>query len=151
MTVQQIHSVNELLLVMKHFIDLSAKLLPFLNELQHKHKPTPKEVIDRERIIDVYENYSFDTATSESLLDSNILELIQDSFKKMTSCNNSRDYKKSQRNLVRFMLEYKRLNANWGYANANWSDSKSALISTFFIWNLYQNYFVFVTRDKVSI
>ena len=119
MTVQQIHSVNEVLLIMKRFIDLSAKLLPFLDELHQKLKPTLKEVIDRERIIDVYENYSFDTATSVSLLDSNILELIQDSFKKITSCNNSRDYTKSQRNLVRLMLEYKRLNANWGYANAN--------------------------------
>ncbi len=119
MTVKQIHNVNEALLIMRHFIDLSARLLPFLDELQRKRRPTPKEMVDRERIIDVYENYSFDTCTSESLLDSNILELIQDSFSNITACQCSKDYNKSQRKLVRFMLEYKRLNDNWGYATAN--------------------------------
>lgn len=119
MTVKQIHNVNEALLVIRHFIDLSARLLPFLDELQQKRRPTPKELFDRKRIIDVYENYNFDTCTSESLLNSNVLELIRDSFKNITESRTSRDYSKSQRKLVRFMLEYKRLNDNWGYATSN--------------------------------
>ncbi|MFT5778483.1 MAG: hypothetical protein ACI837_001439 [Crocinitomicaceae bacterium] len=119
MTVKQINNVNEALLVMKHFIDLSARLLPFLDELQRKKVPSQSDINNRNRIIDVYDNYSFDTTTSECLLDSNILELIQDSFENIACCSSSREYTRAQRKLVRFMLEYKRLNDNWGYATAN--------------------------------
>ncbi|MFT5859345.1 MAG: hypothetical protein ACI865_001446 [Flavobacteriaceae bacterium] len=119
MTVRQISNVNEATLILRHFIDLSARLLPFLDELQRKRRPTRGELNDREKIIGVYESYSFDTCTSISLLNSNILELIQESFEDITKCRNSRDYNKAQRKLVTFMLEYKRLNDNWVYATAN--------------------------------
>lgn len=119
MTVRQISNVNEATLVLRHFIDLSARLLPFLDELQRKKRPTKQELNDREKIIGVYKNYSFDTCTSVSLLDSNILELIQESFENITKCTNSRDYNKAHRKLETFMHEYKRLNENWGYATAN--------------------------------
>jgi hypothetical protein len=119
MTVKQINHVNEALLIMKHFIDLSARLLPFLDELQRKRIPTQKDIDNRNRIIDVYDNYSFDTSTSESLLNSNVLELIQDSFENIASSSSKREHSRAQRKLVRFMLEYKRLNDNWGYATAN--------------------------------
>lgn len=119
MTLRQISNLNDATLVLRHFIDLSARLLPFLDELQRKRRPTQKELHDRKRIIDVYENYNFDIHTSKSLLDSNILELIQESFENITEYSNSRYSNKARRKLVNFMLEYKRLNDNWGCAIAN--------------------------------
>ena len=118
-TLKDIHSVNEALLVLRHFIDLSARLLPFLDELQRKDAPTEQEQYDKQRIISVYENYHFDTKTSEVLINSNILELINDSFQTLASCRTCDEYDTAQRKLVAFILEHKRLKDKWSFVNAN--------------------------------
>lgn len=76
-----IQQINEATIVLRHFIELSAKLLPFFNELSKKNALLPQEQSDRNKIIEVYKNYSFDTSTSEILMKSDILEIIQQTFK----------------------------------------------------------------------
>ena len=115
MTAKQIQNINEILIVMKHFIDLSAKLLPFLDEMQHKNYLTHREFEDSRKIINVYARYNFDPQASKLLLNSNILELIKDSFEDIAKRNRHR----ARRKLHRFFIEYRRLSENWVKINAN--------------------------------
>lgn len=75
-----IQQVNDATVVLRHFIELSAKLLPFFNELSKKEKLLPREAQDRQRIIDVFHGYKFDTSTSMILMNSSILATIQNTF-----------------------------------------------------------------------
>ena len=118
-SLKDIHNVNEALLVLKHFIDLSSRLLPFLDELQRIKEPTLKEVRDKQKIIAVYQSYHIDPQTSEILIGSNILELIKDSFHSIANGNCDRHYRRAQKKLVRFILEHKRLSDKWNFVNAN--------------------------------
>lgn len=72
----QIQQINEATIVMRHFIHLSGRLLPYFNELSSKEILQPHELSDRIKIIDVFKEYKFDTYTSEILMDSKILEAI---------------------------------------------------------------------------
>lgn len=78
-----IEQVNEATVVLRHFIELSAKLLPFFNELSKKEKLLPREASDRQRIIDVFNGYKFDTSTSLILMNSTILDTIQHTFRQI--------------------------------------------------------------------
>ena len=118
-SLKEIHHVNEALLVLRHFIDLSSRLLPLLDDLQRIDNPTEKEKFDKQRIISVYNNYHFDTKTSEILIGSNILELIKDAFHALSGNSTAEHPKVSQKKLVRFILEHKRLTDKWKYVGAN--------------------------------
>lgn len=78
-----IQQVNDATVVLRHFIELSAKLLPFFNELSKKEKLLPREAQDRQRIIDVFHGYKFDTSTSMILMNSSILDTIQRTFQQI--------------------------------------------------------------------
>lgn len=119
MRVREIGQINEALLVLRHFIDLSSRLLPFLDELQRKTNPSPLEKINQLKIIDVYENYNFDTDTSRILLNSDILELIKDSFDAIQLEKNQKRSNKSRRALRNFLREHKRLQDDWYQIDAN--------------------------------
>lgn len=118
-SLKEIHNVNEALLVLKHFIDLSSRLLPFLDELQRIETPTNKDILDKQKIISVYQSYHIDPQTSEILIGSNILQLIKDSFHTIANSTSERQYKKAQKKLVSFILEHKRLRDKWNNINAN--------------------------------
>jgi len=118
-SLRDIHNVNEALLVLRHFIDLSARLLPFLDELQRKKDPTDQEKLDKRKIIAVYESYHFDTKTSEILIGSNILELIRDSFHTLAKPSSQTADETTQKKLVKFILEHKRLSDKWKFIGAN--------------------------------
>lgn len=115
---KEIHHLNEALLVMRHFITLSARLLPFLNELQQKKHPTSVEITNIHKISEVYENYNFDTNVSEMLLNSNILELIKESFERISDSSYLKN-REANRRLRHFLNEYHRLSEKWGEINAN--------------------------------
>lgn len=118
MKVKEIGTINEALLVLRHFIDLSARLLPFLEELQKKEKLDPLEVRDKERIIEVYSSYSFDVNTSKMLINSDVLELIRDSFVSLSQMRNRKNRRKNKE-LERFLSEHHRLQQDWYLAEAN--------------------------------
>lgn len=116
---EDIYKINEANLVLRHFVNLSARLLPFLNELQNKKHPTQGDIRDKDKIIDVFENYSFDTYTSVKLLNSNVLDLIKKSFESIKSSTSiMRSGSKDQR-LNEFLKEHQRLLDNWYQINSN--------------------------------
>ena len=118
MKVKHISHVNEAILVLRHFVEVSAKLLPFLEELQQKKRQTVHDLVNREKIIAVYKNHKFDTQTSLALMHSNILDLIQRSFE--TICANGATSRKHSHTYVQeFLMEYRRLKQNWGMIEAN--------------------------------
>lgn len=110
---KNIEQVNHALVVLKHFIDLSSKLLPFLDEINRKSNPTFLDIADRQKIIEVYQNYEFDSTTSKMLMDSNILGLIHRSYEQlMRKLPASAD-------LQAFDVEFSRLRKNWNLIDAN--------------------------------
>lgn len=119
MKAKHISDVNEAILVLRHFIDLSAKLLPFLEELEQIPAPSHNDLLSRQKIIEVYQNYEFDTSTSRVLMNSNILDLIKETFLSIQnhSCRCPRNGISTT--LRRFLLEHKRLRENWDRIEAN--------------------------------
>ncbi len=111
----EICQLNEANLVLRHFVDLSARLLPFLSKLTDKEVLTKREVIYKGKIMEVYENYNFDPITSEALIDSNILELINTTYQKIAYQND----RKGKRTLRKFLFEHQRLVNSWNYSDAN--------------------------------
>jgi len=118
-SVNDIQNVNQALLVLKHFINLSSRLLPFLAELQQIEHPTQKEEFDKQRIIDVYKSYRFSTETSEILIGSNILQLIKESFQSLSETQTGSNDESAEKALKRFIAEQKRLRNKWKATLAN--------------------------------
>lgn len=113
-----IQQINEATIVLRHFIELSAKLLPFFNELSRKNTLLPQEQSDRDKIIEVYRNYGFDTSTSEILMESDILEIIQQTFKSIEK----RAYGKesdSDKLMTIFQNKHQQLVLNWKQTDIN--------------------------------
>lgn len=116
---EEITQLNEANLVLRHFVDLSARLLPFLDELQRKRNPTAEELTYKKKIIDVFRNYNFDTRTSEMLIGSNILELIKRSFESISARTHLLRPGQKNGSLSHFLREYNRLNEIWSKSAAN--------------------------------
>lgn len=110
-----IQKVNDAILTLRHFIDLSSRLLPFLYELKTKEQPSETELKDSERIRLVYENYSFDTATSVVLMNSPILEIIKSTFQSIIDNGANAPLKV----LDDFNQEHHRLMEEWAVIDSN--------------------------------
>lgn len=123
MRAKHISDVNEAILVLRHFVELSAKLLPFLDELERKKAPTSNDIQSRNKIIAVYENYEFDTSTSKVLMNSDVLDLIKKSFETIAQRSHASRSSRSKRNsakyLNKFLAEHDRLKRSWGMIQAN--------------------------------
>ncbi len=116
---KHIQNVNEAILVLRHFIELSAQLLPFLEELEKKKRPTADDLVSKQKIIEVYRSYDFDTSTSKVLMNSHILDLIKSSFETI-SCRESCASRRSRSNKLRqFLTEHRRLKENWEVIMSN--------------------------------
>lgn len=112
---EKIREINDALMIMRHFVDLSAKLLPFLAEIQAKNNLSEKEQADKNKIIQVFNTYNFEATTSDLLMHSPILELIKNAYRELLICD------KSQTEIVLqpFSEEYDRIKRNWQYARMN--------------------------------
>lgn len=113
-----IQQINEATIVLRHFIELSAKLLPFFNELSKKTVLLPQEKSDRDKIIEVYRNYSFDTSTSEILMESDILEIIQQTFRSIEKYKPGKDSDSDKLMLI-FQNKHNQLIHNWKQTDTN--------------------------------
>lgn len=113
-----IQQINEATIVLRHFIELSAKLLPFFNELSKKKILLPQEQNDRNKIIEVYQNYGFDTSTSEILMESDILEIIQQTFKAIEKRKPGKD-SDSDKLIHVFHKKHSQLVNNWRQTDIN--------------------------------
>lgn len=108
----KIQEINEATIVMRHFIELSAKLLPYLNDLTLIEHPSDQEKCDKEKISAVFKSYRFDTSTSKILMNSTILELIKNAYDDLQSYNyiNQEHINDS---MQLFLKEHERLVQNW--------------------------------------
>ncbi len=113
-----VQQINEATIVLRHFIELSAKLLPLFNELSKKSILLPQEVNDRNKIIEVYRNYAFDTSTSEILMESDILEIIQQTFQSIEHRNPGKD-SESDKLMTVFQNKHHQLVQNWQLTDTN--------------------------------
>lgn len=113
-----IQQINEATIVLRHFIELSAKLLPFFNELSKKSALLPQEQSDRNKIIEVYRNYGFDTSTSEILMESDILEIIQKTFSSIEKRKPGKD-SDSDKLMTLFQKKHHQLVLNWKQTDSN--------------------------------
>ncbi len=113
-----IQQINEATIVLRHFIELSAKLLPFFNELSKKSALLPQEESDRNKIMEVYRNYSFDTSTSEILMESDILEIIRETFKSIEKRKPGKD-SDSDKLMNIFKKKHGQLVKNWQQTDMN--------------------------------
>ncbi|MNU82399.1 hypothetical protein D3C71_720780 [compost metagenome] len=113
-----IQQINEATIVLRHFIELSAKLLPFFNELSKKSALLPQEQDDRNKIMEVYRNYSFDTSTSEILMESDILEIIRETFKSIENRKPGKD-SDSDKLMNLFKMKHGQLVKNWQQTDMN--------------------------------
>lgn len=110
MTVKNIQEVNEAVIILRHFIDLSARLLPILYKLDKIAAPTATDINDKNRILEVFQSYNFETQTSNLLLESNVLELIKQCYLEIQNNEVSRSKEDS---FLAFLEEYNRLKNNW--------------------------------------
>jgi hypothetical protein len=113
-----IQQINEATIVLRHFIELSAKLLPFFNELSKKSTLLPQEQSDRNKIIEVYKSYSFDTNTSEILMESDILEIIQQTFRAIEKREPGKEAE-SDKLMAIFQNKHHQLILNWKQTDTN--------------------------------
>ena len=113
-----IQQINEATIVLRHFIELSAKLLPFFNELSKKSVLLPQEQNDRNKIIEVYKSYAFDTNTSVILMESDILEIIQQAFRSIEKRMPGKD-SESDKLMRVFQNKHHQLILDWRMTDMN--------------------------------
>jgi hypothetical protein len=113
-----IRKINEANLVMRHFVQLSAHLLPYLERITRKKRLSKREKADKQFVLEVYDQYQVDVETSKALINSNILELIVKSFQTLKHRNRENE-DEVKRSLNNFLLEYHRLVENWKQIELN--------------------------------
>ena len=116
MKVKNIQEMNEAVFILRHFIDLSARLLPLLYKLDQKITPSIDDIHNKEKILTVFRTYNFETKTSEILLESTILDLIRDCYSNIIKEDLITN---KQVSLTNFLTEYNRLKNNWRIVENN--------------------------------
>jgi hypothetical protein len=118
MRTSNIQTINTAVNVMKHFVELSAKLLPYYEKITRNSSGNLKAQDDQEKIAAVYESYKINPQSSELLLDSNILEIILEGFKSIKRRKEVGEAKVKSL-LTEFHEEYEKLQQRWNYALLN--------------------------------
>ena len=109
---KNIKSLNSAVYVMRHFVELSAKLLPHYERITRNEPHSIEKIEEKEKIDAVYEAYSVNPKTSEFLLGSNIIALISKVYDTLKN-RSSENELKARKYLNEFQMEYKRLQQNW--------------------------------------
>ncbi len=118
MNASDINNINTANFILRHFVDLSARLLPLLHDLTQKRNPTEEEKNSIRKIVSVYSHYKFDTNTSVQLINSNILELIQKTFENIVDAQRKKNIERKLY-LDHFLYERDRLIDVWETVEAN--------------------------------
>lgn len=112
----EIEKRNEAVQLLKNFVKLSSVLLPYYAELRRKESLSAYELNEKERLENIYQNYNANTAASIVLINSNILEIIKDTFSSITENPKSR---KSSILLREFNTEWVKLRNDWDQQTLN--------------------------------
>lgn len=118
MQTNSIHTINTALFVMRHFVELSAKLLPYFEKITREDPESTRLAKEQEKIQAVYENYDINPSTSKLLMDSNIIALIQQGYNAIKNRKKAKD-PKVYRLMRAFKKEYKKLQEDWNYTLMN--------------------------------
>lgn len=113
MKAEDIAQLNQAVFVLRHFVDLSSKILPFLQGINKMEDPTVSDLADKAKIIDVFNQFEFDTDTSQMLMGSPILEHIKVSYEKLILQEDAKIEMKA------FKQEYVKLIRNWNRMDMN--------------------------------
>ena len=109
---RNIKSLNTAVYVMRHFVELSAKLLPYYEKITRNEPHSLEKIAEKERIDQVYQAYQVSPKTSQFLLGSNIISLIRKVYESLNNRNASNEAE-AQQYLNEFTKEYHRLKKNW--------------------------------------
>ncbi|WP_107038619.1 hypothetical protein [Brumimicrobium mesophilum] len=112
MEAKNIKSLNSAVYVMRHFVELSATLLPIYEKMTRNEPHSVHSEDDKKRIDVVYETYNVNPRTSEFLLGSNIVALIKDTYNELKNRSKSNE-KIAQEQLEAFQEEYAKLKQDW--------------------------------------
>lgn len=113
-----VQQINDATIVLRHFIELSAKLLPLLNDLSKKKNLSIQEHENKLKIMDVFRNYRFDTDTSLILMKSSILDTIQQAFSEIEKRENKQT-SNSDKLINLFNVEHQKLVTEWIKTDCN--------------------------------
>lgn len=118
MEAKNIKSLNSAVYVMRHFVELSATLLPIYEKITRNEPHSIHSEDDKKRIDIVYETYNVNPKTSEFLLGSNIVALIKNTYKELKNRSKSNE-KIAQEQLEAFQDEYAKLKQDWYFTLMN--------------------------------
>jgi hypothetical protein len=118
MNARAIESLNLAVNVMRHFIELSAKLLPYYEQITRSENNSPVRQNVEKKIASVYEGYNVDPNSSLFLINSEIIGLIQEGYLSIKE-RKIHGEDQVQYFLEKFREEYDRLQTNWSTIGLN--------------------------------
>ncbi|MDX1652354.1 MAG: hypothetical protein R3277_07680 [Brumimicrobium sp.] len=107
-----IKSLNSAVYVMRHFVELSAKLLPHYERITRSEPHSLEKLEEKKKIEAVFQMYELNPKTSEFLLGSNIIDLITKAYENLKN-RSSINEKKALQYLNEFKSEYQKLRNDW--------------------------------------
>ncbi len=115
-TLENIQDRNEVEIILRYFIDRSAKLLPILYILDQKENPIKMEIVQKNKIVKIFRTIDFPAYKKNKIPEFIILKLIKNCFEGITQ-----DISKAekQKGLIDFLQEYNRLKDTWNEVELN--------------------------------
>ena len=112
MEAKKIKSLNTAIFVMRHFVELSARLLPIYERITRNDSHNCFTERDKRKIDFVYQTCNVNPKTSEYLLGSNIIALIKNTYEVLKNRSQINE-KIAQEQLEAFQDEYAKLKQDW--------------------------------------
>jgi len=113
-----IKKYNEANLVLRHFIQRSARLLPIFAELKTLKLKDSESRRQFEAIAEMFKHFNYDDETSRHLMNSDILERVRTTFWAIYNAEELSS-KSSDALLSHFFSEYQSLLHNWNLVELN--------------------------------
>src|SRR5690554_5836091 len=112
MEAKNIKSLNTAVYVMRHFVELSAKLLPIYEKITRDEPHSIYSEDNKKQIEMIYQGYDVNPKVSEFLLGSDILALIRKTYGEFTYRTKGNE-KTAQETIEALESEYERLKQDW--------------------------------------
>lgn len=112
MEVKSIKSLNEAVYVLRHFVELSAQLLPVYEKITSKNETHPHFIEEKRKIDFIYSKHKVNPDVGRFLLGSDIITLISKAYQGLKNRESTKD-EVVQLNLEKFIEEYIRLKQEW--------------------------------------
>lgn len=112
MEVKNIKSLNDAVYVLRHFVELSAQLLPIYDKITATKQANFNLQSEKEKIDRIYSKHKVNPEVGEFLLGSDIITLITKAYNGLKH-RNQIDENDVKGNLEKFTEEYARLKEEW--------------------------------------